>query len=44
MKAYVAELDHTHNSFSLNEALAIQKIVSPLGIPLQISQLKDGSY
>lgn len=43
MKAYVAELEHTFNSFTVKEALEIQDIVSTLGIPLQMAQLKDGS-
>ncbi|MCB9188700.1 MAG: DUF2723 domain-containing protein [Flavobacteriales bacterium] len=42
MKAFVAELEHTTNSFSVNDAVKIQEIVAPLGIPLQINQQKDG--
>lgn len=43
MKAYVADLEHTQNTFSVQQALKIQDIISPLGIPLELSQLKDGS-
>lgn len=43
MKAFVADLEHTQNNFSVNQALKIQDIISPLGIPLELAQLKDGS-
>lgn len=42
MKAFVAELDYTYNTFSVNQAIQIQNIVAPLGIPLDITQMKDG--
>ncbi len=41
MKAFVAELDYTKTSLSVDQALAVQEIVSPLGIPIKLVQLNN---